>query len=79
MKSKVKHPFLKERQVKELYIVQRIDDYASVPNHRGGFSPQAYMGGRGGFLWKEFDSAAAAAKFVLNNRDGGTQFGISRW
>lgn len=61
------HPFLKERKVKELFIVVRVDDYSTHPNQRGGFPPGLgqYLG-KGGMLWPDEAKAQAAAAWVLS-------------
>lgn len=66
---KTKHPFLKEREVKELYIVCRVDDYDTTPNHRGGFSPATgeYLR-KGGYLWPNQEKAEGAAKHVVQEQ-----------
>lgn len=58
------HHILKERQMKEAYIVHRVDDYANTPNQHGGFLPLVYMGGRNGCLWPTYERAVKAAQWV---------------
>lgn len=73
---KTKHPFLKERQVKELFIVCRVDDYDTSTNHRGGFSPaQSEYLRKGGYLWPNQERAESAAKHVVQEQPAHT-YGI---
>lgn len=64
------HQFLILRNMKEAFIVCRIDDYNLQPNQRGGFGPGAgqYLG-KGGMLWPTEEKAVLASQWVLNQPD----------
>jgi hypothetical protein len=76
--AKKLHSFLKDREVKEFFIVCRIDDYSIMSNNRGGFCPSRgeYLG-KGGYLWPTQQKAEEAAKYVLQKPENlGKQFGV---
>ncbi len=60
------HPFMRERDLKEGYVVMRVDDYYNqhVGGDRGGFMTPNY-GQKGGILWPNYQMAENAAKHMV--------------